>query len=395
MTATVPAETSTTAEHSRSKSARLHHLDWLRVLATLGVFLFHAVHPFDFVDWQIKNAEQSLVVSAFIGFLGPWGMPLFFLIAGAGSWFSLRKRTGRQYAGERVGRLLIPLIVGSILLSPLQLVLEWRNKVQLGLFEGSLTAFAEAKLPTKIGPRVFSWAGYHLWFLGFLFAFSLIALPLFVWLKRDAGQRLRERLARLAERRGGLFMFVVPLALARFALQPFFPAEHDWADFVYLLLFFVYGYILFSDERFARAVRRNWIPALILGIVSFVYIMSAAVAGVLFAWLESPTSPWFYLSWIAWSLNGWSWSIFVLYIGMRYLDFRNRWLDYGQQAMVPFFLLHQPVIVAIAYFVVQWEAPIVVKLPVVVVGSFAFTVCLYELVIRRVRLLRVLFGMKA
>jgi hypothetical protein len=63
--------------------------------------------------------------------------------------------------------------------------------------------------------------------------------------------------------------------------------------------------------------------------------------------------------------------------------------------MVPFFLLHQPVIVAIAYFVVQWDAPIIVKLPVVVVGSFIVTVGLYELVIRRVRLLRVLFGMKA
>jgi hypothetical protein len=289
---------------------------------------------------------------------------------------------------------LIPFLVGSILLSPLQTVLDWRNKAQLGLYEGSLAAFVRAR-EISIGPRVFGWAGYHLWFLGFLFASSLIALPLFVWLKRDAGQRLRGQLARLAERRGGLFLFVLPLALARFALQPFFPDEHDWPDFVYMLLFFVYGYILISDKRFTRAIRLNWLPALILGIASFVYMVWASFADTLMTWLGSPTSPWFYLSWFVWSLNSWCWSIFVLYVSMQFLNFRNRWLDYGQQAIVPFFLLHQPVIVVIAYFVVQWDAPIIVKLPVVVVGSFAVTIGLYALVIRRIRPLRMLLGMKA
>ncbi|MGB7055604.1 MAG: acyltransferase family protein, partial [bacterium] len=64
-------------EHSNKKSVRLHYLDWLRVLAILGVFLFHAVHPFDMFPWEIKNAEQSVAVTLFIVFLAPWGMPLF------------------------------------------------------------------------------------------------------------------------------------------------------------------------------------------------------------------------------------------------------------------------------------------------------------------------------
>jgi peptidoglycan/LPS O-acetylase OafA/YrhL len=37
--------------------ARLYFLDWLRVVVVLGVFLFHAVHPFDLTAWHIKNAE--------------------------------------------------------------------------------------------------------------------------------------------------------------------------------------------------------------------------------------------------------------------------------------------------------------------------------------------------
>lgn len=72
--------------------ARIHYLDWLRVLAILGVFFFHAVQPFDATDWHIKNAEQSILVTlVFVIFLYPWGMPLFFLLSGAGSSFAQRK----------------------------------------------------------------------------------------------------------------------------------------------------------------------------------------------------------------------------------------------------------------------------------------------------------------
>jgi glucan biosynthesis protein C len=63
--------------------------------------------------------------------------------------------------------------------------------------------------------------------------------------------------------------------------------------------------------------------------------------------------------------------------------------------VLPFFLLHQPVIMAIAFYVVQWDAGIPLKLVTVVFGSFTVTLAIYELVIRRVGPLRTLFGMKA
>jgi len=69
---------------SEPGSARLHYLDWLRLLATLMVFLFHAVHPFDFGDWQVKNVEQSEIITIMLELLGLWGMPFFFLVASAG-----------------------------------------------------------------------------------------------------------------------------------------------------------------------------------------------------------------------------------------------------------------------------------------------------------------------
>ena len=62
--------------------------------------------------------------------------------------------------------------------------------------------------------------------------------------------------------------------------------------------------------------------------------------------------------------------------------------------MLPFFLLHQPVIIVIAYYVVQWNAGIFPKLMTVVISSLLVTLALYEFVIRRVGFLRTVFGMK-
>ena len=159
MDVTLNKEEPTLTETTVAQLNRLHHLDWLRVLLILGVFLFHAVHPFDAVDWHIKNDGQSLILSAImlVG-LYPWGLPLFFLIAGAGSQFALRRRSGRQYAGERVYRLLIPFIVGSILLTPFQEYLEVLSK---GIYSGSFSGFLPHMLAERrfgldmLSPRVF------------------------------------------------------------------------------------------------------------------------------------------------------------------------------------------------------------------------------------------------
>jgi glucan biosynthesis protein C len=79
---------------------------------------------------------------------------------------------------------------------------------------------------------------------------------------------------------------------------------------------------------------------------------------------------------------------------MRYLNHTNEWLQYGREASYPFFIVHQPVIVFIAFYVVQWEVHLLIKLLVVVIGSFIGSLGLYELLVRRVNPVRALFGMK-
>jgi len=384
-------------------AARLYYLDWLRVLSILAVFLFHAVHPFDFGDWQVKNVDQSEILTIILLFLSIWGMPFFFLVAGCGSWFALQRRTARQYVSERFYRLFIPFIAGAILFSPIEYYCENMNKIQRGLqtsLQNFLSAFSSfnplmLRFP-GFSPRWFGVAGYHLWFLGFLFSFALIALPFFLWLKRESGRKFLAWMAGQSEHRGGILLFIIPAAIIYCLLRPLFLEEHDWADFVFQLFFFVLGFVLYADERFTRAIRRDWPLLLAVGSVTVASLVGLYLADFpVMVWYDSPGMPEFYLIQALRGVIAICFCLVMLFAGMRFMDFTNRWLTYGQEAALPFFVFHQPVIIVIAFFVVQWNADILVKMLVVVLSSFLVTAGLYELLIRRIRPLRVAFGMKA
>ena len=371
---------------------RLYYLDWLRVLATLGVFLFHASNVFNGTNFEVRNAESSGMILIFGTFFYPWGMPLFFLLAGAGSWFALRRRSAGQFTRERTLRLLVPFFAGALVLGALQIYLSWSHRTQTGMFDGSLLEFAAVRLSYPF-PKIIGGIGYHLWFLGFLFLYSLVALPLFIWLKGEAGRRFVSRLAGLCEHRGVILLFILPLAAVRLVLQPFSPELQNWADFFYYGAFFVLGYLLFADERFTRAIRRDWPILLGVGIAA---TLAGTAIGVSHSFdiEKAPDAFWEFLLWGLIVACGWCWAAFFLFIGMRYLDSDSKTLRYGQVTQLPFYVLHQPMILAIAYFVVQWETAIPIKLLVVVLGAFALSIGLVELVIKRVGVLRFLFGMK-
>lgn len=386
-------------ESTSRASERLHYLDWLRVTLILGVFLYHALHPFDeTIDWHIKNDQQSIIVMLILILVIPWGLPLFFMVAGAGSKFSLRRRTSRQFVKERVMRLGIPFVIGSILLTPIQLYMEALHK---GTYEGSFFGFLPEMLsglaPSHWNvPLILTEWGLHLWFLAFLFLYSVMAVPVFEWFERDSGQAFVSRLAALADRRGGLLAFVIPLTLVRIAIQPFFPQEHGWLDFTYSFVFFVMGYVIYSDDRFLPAIRRDRWLLLGCGLTGIAGggAMGAIAGDELFEWTSSFTMPWSPVVMLTFALTAWGLALFVLDVARAHWNTPGRVLAYGNESIMPFYLLHQPVIIVIAYYVVQWDAGLLTKMAVIVGGSFVATMALYEVLIRRVAPMRTLLGMK-
>jgi glucan biosynthesis protein C len=95
---------------------RRYDIDWLRVLAVLMLIPFHTARIFDI--WEPFYAKSDQVSRAltyfFIGGVNAWHMPLFFLLARASTWFALGFRSGGQYIKERLKRLIVPLVFGTL-----------------------------------------------------------------------------------------------------------------------------------------------------------------------------------------------------------------------------------------------------------------------------------------
>jgi hypothetical protein len=156
------------------------------------------------------------------------------------------------------------------------------------------------------------------------------------------------------------------------------------------------GYIIYADNRFVSAIRRDRWLLLGGGVLTLVIYggLQAAFGDQVFEWTVSFVVPWSIILISLFALSAWCWALCVLYLAMTHLNFSNKWLLYGNDTIMPFYLLHQPVIIVIAYFVVQWDAGLWVKLLVVLLGSFIMTLGLVELLVRPFNPVRRLFGMK-
>ena len=380
---------------------RLHQLDWLRILAVVGVFLFHALHPFDTFDWHVKNGQQSEIISLVLAFLFPWGLGFFFLIAGAASCLALRARSLAQFLQERLRRLLVPYVVGWIVLSPVQSYIE---DVHKNRWHGSFIAFiphffarawrefanlSEGFLPLPVG-----W-GYHLWFLLYLLWFSILGLPVFLWLLGHRGQRFLEWLGDHAKWRGFPLLFGIAIALAHVAVRAASPDEHAWGEFVYYFAFFVCGYVLVAQPRLLAAARRDIVPALVVGLAGFGLLIATGVVDWFERWMEQPSySVRYAWTFFLFSAQAWAWALAILGIGLNRTRFDRLVPKAAASAAMPFFVLHQPVILAVAFVVVSMDVALLVKVVLVVGPSFLITAFLARLFTRH-RFARSLLGAKS
>ncbi len=364
-------------------TTRRHDIDWLRIIAVLLLIPFHTARIFDIWEpFYVKNAQTNVLLTySVIGFLNEWHMPLFFLLAGASTWFALGFRSGGQYALERLKRLFVPLLFGVLVIVPPQAYLA---RFQGSGYTGSYLQF----LPDYFDIRG-DLSGYsglftpaHLWFILFLFIYALISLPLFLYLKRDG--RLLGWLARTGNRPGVIFVF----ALALFIAGPF--PSIGGKNLLYYLFLFILGFVLMADPRWTEAIDTHKRLALILGIASMAVTLLLYAIGVRFP----PYSAGDILLYLLRSFDTWFWLIALLGYGRQYLNRANRVLRYASEAAYPVYILHQTVILLVGFYVVTWPVDLGVKYIVIVLGALAATLAVYDLLVRRTNITRFLFGMK-
>jgi surface polysaccharide O-acyltransferase-like enzyme len=374
---------------------RLYFLDWLRVIAVGAVFLVHAILPFAGGSWIVTDREASTLAALLAGLFNQFGIPLLFLVSGAGVWYALRSRTARQFIGERLKRLAVPFLFGILIFSPVQAYFQLRADEEFAgtLLHHYIPQFFRSNHFTS---RDFQWVGsygYHLWYLFFLLVFSIAALALFLYLRRTP--TTITWLASIIRLRGITLLLAVPLIGVQTFLRPRFPDYLGWADFGFWLVFFVYGYVLVSDERFMEAVQRDFRIAsgafiVSLGVIGGIFFMEVGSSITATADYYSDALPLL----IAMTLNSWTLILILLMLGKRWLNIPHRFLGELNEAVLPFYLLHHAPIVVIAFFATRWEVSSGVKFMAITFGALFMTLVLYVVVVRPFNILRFLMGMR-
>jgi glucan biosynthesis protein C len=366
-------------------SNRQHYIDWLRIVATIGIFLFHNSRVYDLEDWHIKNAQTTLGATQFVEFMNMWMMPLFFILSGAAVYYSLKSRSAGSFLKERFFRIMIPwFVTGIFVMAPPQVYLE---RLSHGQFDGNFLQFIPHYFDGLYGfGGNFAWAGMHLWYLMLLSVFSVILLPLFLPRIRTGFSPLQSIAGKLGKP-WVLPLLWVPVAIAALlsgAVGLGFTEQMGSWDILSYAMFFILGYILFASPGLQEAVKKQggW------------FLLAAVVFSALHLFLKFSVRPSFYEDIDIRLLATWGWIVGLFWLGGRFLNFTNRFLAHVNEMVLPFYILHQTVIVIVAYFVVQTGLAIPLKYSITAIISFAVIVALYELIVRRVGVLRFLFGMR-
>ena len=358
--------------------SRVHFIDWLRILAVLLLIPYHTLRVFNPAPFYVKASTLSSAIDPVLSFIKVWHMPLLFFLAGCSTYFALHKRTGGRYAWERAKRLLVPFVFGFFVLMP---PVTWYAARQgLGYTESYWQYLSSGDfLDWNI---YFSWG--HLWFILLLFVFSLVALPLIVWGARGRGVG---RLQSFSRRLSRPVWWLLPMVILFIGQEV---PDIGGRPSVFYFFVFLLGFVAMCDLRFAGSTERYRWPAFVGGLAltlcwvildgyfrESLYVIPLDGPGLVFL---NAAACWLVL-------------MGAMGLGKRYLDRTSRTQKYLAQASYPVYILQTTVIVIIAFYVVQLGVPLVVQWAVLLVAAVAGTFALYE-VVRRVGVLRFLFGMK-
>ncbi len=370
---------------------RKYFIDWIRVLAFFLLIFFHCTMPFVTFGWEIKNTEQSASLSSIIFWLHQWRLPLLFFISGVGIHFSLNKRSVLSFALERVIRLLIPLLFAMFFVIPLQVYYE---KLQTGQITSSYIKFYPTvwnMIPYPDG--TLNWS--HMWFVVYLFVYCILLLPVFGLFKINTLKRWKEFIANKLSSSIAATLLFIPLAICFFTLYLEWPEQlgllDDWFVFTFSLTLLLLGYVLGGSARFWDTCEKYRTHFLIIAVVCIMVLFYN------YWWkLDIPKQKdfRFYVYGIVNAIHIWLLIMAIAGYAKKYLNYSSRFLQYANQAVYPFYILHQTLIVAFGFYIVQWPLPIFIKIILLLISCFAALVIIYQWVIKPFVLTRILYGLK-
>ncbi|MEM1338664.1 MAG: acyltransferase family protein [Bacteroidota bacterium] len=370
-------------------SKRRYDIDWIRVIVFDLLICWHIGLLFvswgDQVQWDlpIKNNElvDWLIWPMF--FIRQWRLPILFLVSGIGTCFALSSKSGKKYLKERFVRLFIPLLAGVLIVVPPQVYLE---RLAQGVVEVSYIEYFPSTFRGIYPNGNFSWG--HLWFLAYLMVMSVIALPIFIYLRNRGKYVFLLAESKIRKSPLYLYLFAIPLVLVELTLEKRFPLTmalvNDWYAFSYYLVCFVTGFFLANlGDMLWNNLRKMRYLSLIMGVCASLAVIHMLTKGEISLWIQ-----------ILKPLNVWCWILTIFGFSAKYLNCKSKLLTYRNAAVYPIYILHFTITLFLGYLLRESPIHYGFKMLLLLLGTFGIASLLYEYILRRIAILRPLFGIK-
>jgi hypothetical protein len=372
---------------------RRYDLDWLRIFVFGLLILFHTgMFYVENWGWHAKSIYQSQFLENFMLIVEPWRMPVLWLIAGIAIRFIMAKVSVWRFITLRSFRLLLPLLFGILVVVPPQLYVEMSYNGDLNMnYWQFLTEFFSTnshifeKYQSGIWPHI---DVNHLWFIRSLWQYSLVLLCLIPLLNTQWVNRATTWLFNCH----GVFAIVLSV-LPLFIIQINWEMESVRYPLGFTLM--VYGYLIGWNTVFWQRIRQNVKPLFITSVCCY----CSFIAFYNLIWLDllegiEPAHPAIaLLGMLNYSLIRVLGALTVFGFAHKFLNVKSQKLSYFNDAVYPFYILHQTIILVIGYNLSKLSLGPVIE-PILLI-TFTILTCFigYE-IIRRTSLLRPFFGLK-
>lgn len=373
------------SETGSHRSERRYDLDWLRIAAFGLLILYHVGMFYVAWPWHVKSSHAGPEIQPLMLLTSPWRLALLFLIAGCATRFMTEKLPRGRMAALRSWRLLLPLVFGMLVIVPPQTYYEIVE--HMGFDEG-VVAFYGKYIGFHDGWRsngqkliVPTWN--HLWFVAYLWAYTMIVLglrPLLHALPLASVAKLLQQ---------PLVLLLLPpllIGLLRLTLRPIFGETHalldDWYLHALYLSLFLFGYGIAKHDSLWDAIERlRWI-ALGLAVLTYAVMLWAVLTNA--GGLLRP---------FIWAFDLWAWTVMLLGFARRHMNFDSPLRQYLTDAIFPFYILHQTIIVVLGHYLSPLHLPAGIEAGLLILATAVGCWAGYEIV-RRVSWLRPFFGLR-
>lgn len=344
---------------------RRYDIDWLRVIAIAILIIYHGVVIFQ--PWALEVAfiqsnESNEWLWIPMALINIWRIPLLFFVSGMGVCFAMRRRNWRALYFDRLKRIFLPLVFGSFVIVPMHFLVFQLYYPNMYL---------------EYWPNM-----GHLWFLGNIMAYIILCLPVFHFFQKSPENAFIGFLQGVLKSSLGLVVIAIPFIIEAVVIAPEYFSMYAGTlhGFFIGLLAFFFGYCFVSTgEDFFKLVHKHKLWLFFAALLLYFNRL------FLFDLQNVPV-------WLI-SIESMLWLYAVFGYAYCYLDQPSALLRYLSPAVYPIYIVHMFFQYLSASYILKLDIPTALQLIVIIVVTLLLSWLSYELIIKRVKYLRPLFGL--